>query len=761
MKRRKHRYRGYSKRTIVLFIALFCSLFFGLGYSLLGTSLDLSGMITVSEYDDTLYGVLAREGRKGVYAKKYTDAHLDSIDTSLSTKDIYYWHASNSTNANTINEMNNVIFADHCWQMFRTTDTGGVKLIYNGEAVNQQCLSSRGTHIGFSNTTTTTLSTDYYYSSQYYYDETNSTFGLKGIIDKGEIKEGYFTCKSTNAFDTCANLYMVVRLSSGNSYTVAPVRNNSPYSMYGKGYYNEVYNSLAHLGYMYNTIYPKKYFRPLKKTIYDDVYMYGPSNYYYGDGVTYNDGMYTLTNPFLSTWNNIINSASGYYTCRTSGSTSCASVYYIVGGTYAYGYKMTDGHMLNDYDNNIVLGQSIVDNGNGTYTISGDTITIKKSDWFNDHSNYVNYYLCEDGSSLCAEPRYITETDTISYDYYTVAPQLFGNSFSYNNGKYTLSTDKGSVWKLDENEAKTFIENHHYTCFNDNGECSTIYYVYYMFYDGDLAYIELNDGKSVEDALNEMLYNDDVNNYSSAIKIKSEAWYRQFLMPYSDYLEDFVFCSGRTEDTSHSNGWHPNGGVLTWSFDFNDYGLNCLNDTDRYSINNSKAKLDYPIGLIKLSEASLLGNDGLRNVGKSYWTSTIDGDNPNSNLIHCISNSGGTNTSCMMAADSGFRWVVSLKPGTKYLSGDGSTYHPYVIDNIQNTTFTIYYRYSNGGEAAPSYVGIYKPGEPFSIPSPTIENYDTMNHVVSGTKAPGNQSATVWYTYNGGSIIDPDTPLDP
>ena len=51
------------------------------------------------------------------------------------------------TNAMRILDKNNVLFAGQCWQMIRTTDTGGVKMIYNGEAEDGKCLDTRGTHV--------------------------------------------------------------------------------------------------------------------------------------------------------------------------------------------------------------------------------------------------------------------------------------------------------------------------------------------------------------------------------------------------------------------------------------------------------------------------------------------------------------------------------------------------------------------------------------------------------------------------------------
>ncbi len=72
---------------------------------------------------------------------------------------------------------NNVLFADKCWKIVRTTDTGGVKLIYNGEytAANKCNNTGTTTQINEGNTTTfkfntfnSTLAADsYMYNSAY------------------------------------------------------------------------------------------------------------------------------------------------------------------------------------------------------------------------------------------------------------------------------------------------------------------------------------------------------------------------------------------------------------------------------------------------------------------------------------------------------------------------------------------------------------------------------------------------------------------
>ena len=141
--------------------------------------------------------------------------------------------------------------------------------------------------------------------------------------------------------------------------------------------------------------------------------------------------------------------------------------------------------------------------------------------------------------------------------------------------------------------------------------CSSIYYVYYT---NSLwaYYITLTGGKSVSDALNEMLYANDVNKYDSTIKAYIDSWYENNLASYEDKLEDTVFCNDRS--ISKLNGWNPNGGDATQYLQFKNYStsnksLVCANENDKFTVesSNGNGALIYPIGLLSVPELSLAG----------------------------------------------------------------------------------------------------------------------------------------------------------
>ena len=80
----------------------------------------------------SLYDVLKDEEMNVGLVKKYSGTHRDSLNIA-GDKDIYYYRAETNDDVNKILNKNNVLFGNYCWQIIRTTDMGGVRLLYNGE----------------------------------------------------------------------------------------------------------------------------------------------------------------------------------------------------------------------------------------------------------------------------------------------------------------------------------------------------------------------------------------------------------------------------------------------------------------------------------------------------------------------------------------------------------------------------------------------------------------------------------------------------
>ena len=265
---------------------------------------------------------------------------------------------------------------------------------------------------------------------------------------------------------------------------------------------------------------------------------------------------------------------------------------------------------------------------------------------------------------------------------------VFGNSFTYSNGTYKLTSTKTiATWSSGYNT----INNNHYTCMSTGTSCTELYYVYYT--DSSTAYyILLFGGRSVEDALDDMLNS---NSSDSIVKSYIDNWYEKNLINYANDLEDTVFCNDRT--ISSLGGWDPNGGSTSEDLTFKNVlngvmpsnkSLVCPRENDSFSVSNVNAKLKYPIGLLSSPELVLsgyMGGDHYFNNGEYVWTGSPATFMVSFRGIGIVDNTseygwdlGTIDTG--VGDKKGVRPSVSLKPNIKYISGDGSFTNPFVIE---------------------------------------------------------------------------------
>lgn len=683
------------KKRMIMSTIILLVVFLSVGYSAFTTNLGISGTLNVSKYDRTLYGVLKKAANVGIYAKEYTGSHQDTM-AGVGSEKIYYWYGPDGIDETPILNMNNVIFANHCWQMIRTTDTGGVKIIYNGEPENGQCLNTRDSHAGYSYINTQYLNTSYYYGTNYIYDKTNKLFSLTGTVTTGTIQVGQYTCLSTSQTGTCSTLYLVHKLVNDSywskQYDVMIITPDSNYAQFGKMYFNQdAYYSPSSVGYMYNKVYSIS----SKDRLTED--MLSPlglkTTYYFADSYDYNvtnASKYTLTNPYKVSSENDYSSLVGKYTFGNTSSTySYKDIYYIaaVDGTWAYYIKLSDGNNLAYYNSTYTYGDSYTDSGIGAYTINNPT-TITRSDYYSHYRNMTDKYICINGwgpnPNACtnilhtnSNPHYLRFEYVQSDNTYK-----FASSFTYDSGSgtYTLNNDNVTFWDVVDSNNITSLATHHYTCWNTTGECNTISYISDSA-SGSLHYINLTDGKDVETALNEMLLGNDVNQNDSTIKKAIDAWYKNYMTDYTSQLEDTIFCNDRSINSL--SGWDPDGGSVASTYlQFKNYNVNgdlsCTNTTDKFSMSNSNARLTYPVGLLTSSEAYLLNKSTLRKTGYDYWLASPQHVHLYVPNVYTINTSGDFKGA--ISNTNGVRPVVSLKPGTEYVSGTGSMEDPYVIE---------------------------------------------------------------------------------
>ncbi len=677
------------------FLALF--LFIGIGYSALNTNLNILGSIKLlsKTEDGILYDVLKRENQRNGLAELYSGEHQDNINSELSNKPIYHWYAKNDSDKQEIINKSNVLFANHCWQMYRTTDSGGIRMIYNGESTEDKCLDNRGKHIGYYDDYWPYYNSGTYFGDDYVYDSSTRSFKLSGNLyaldfDYYDFQSavGKYSCDSTSESATCKTPFLTLyRSLNYGQITAIKLSDNINYYVIGNARYMDqpFRYSISNVGYMFNND-DKTDGRVVmnSKMLVNDASLF--TSFYYSDELEFDGNNYKLIDPFqVSSADEFVNLA-GKYTLRQRGidSTSYEAFYIVEADNDSMrNIRLSGGKSIEDVGVDYYFSNEITENGDGTYTLNNPT-KINVLDYYYEYNNANNKYSCGEGLTTCENPWYIYDSNAYKFNYYEKSKTIkFSNSFTWDstNQKYVLSDDKITKWRFDDVGE---LNNHHYTCLDNIDSCSQIYYVYRVN-DNALYYLKLYSGNNINDKLNSLLNDDAVNEKGSIIKLTIDDWYKRNLLSYTNYLEDSIYCADRT--ISDYAGFDYNGGDVTKDIKFgNSSGLICNNITDRFSTSNAKAKLEYPIALANSKEMEMLSYDKktpfivpspyyLMNA-YSYFPMRVE--NNEKDIRMNIVNTDGTIFSDV--GNYGFRPVITLKPGTKYSAGDGSKENPYVVE---------------------------------------------------------------------------------
>ena len=184
------------------------------------------------------------------------------------------------------------------------------------------------------------------------------------------------------------------------------------------------------------------------------------------------------------------------------------------------------------------------------------------------------------------------------------------------------------------------------------------------------------------------------NTNDSTIKTAIDTWYASNMTSCTNKLEDTPYCNDRI--IYQLNGWNSNGGDITSYLYFNAFGrtqspytpsLTCnTNDAFTVSASNGNGKLTYPVGLLTADEIRLAGGKRDSNNSTYYlytnqywWSGSPDYFNVGNAVEFGVFSSGALSNGFVGGAR-GVRPAVSLKPGTKFSSGDGSYTDPYVVE---------------------------------------------------------------------------------
>ena len=323
---------------------------------------------------------------------------------------------------------------------------------------------------------------------------------------------------------------------------------------------------------------------------------------------------------------------------------------------------------------------------------------------FNENYNspaYVGYMY-----GAVYTPEYIEDITTLT------GSIVFGNDITYNTStktytlKDTYTLTNPSNWS---SEYSTIASKYHYTCFTSSNSCTNVNYID-LIGDNSLEYFTLSNGKNHLDILKEMLDNS-TNENSSTIKTIIDDWYANYMVNYTSYLEDTVFCNDRSyNEYLSSNGWNKdhsndynsegmppflvfNGGNRLFMTETVNPTLVCKNKNDKFTVSTGigNGDLTYPVGLITADEMVYAGASKGSNDTFYLYNSN------DSWSLSPFAFSGGGAREFSLRSDGyllggdvrigrGVHSVVSLKPGIPISGGDGTASSPYVIGITTNSS---------------------------------------------------------------------------
>ena len=204
------------------------------------------------------------------------------------------------------------------------------------------------------------------------------------------------------------------------------------------------------------------------------------------------------------------------------------------------------------------------------------------------------------------------------------------------------------------------------------------------------------------------LVNNRKNTTNSTIKDKIDTWYTQNMTSYTKYLSTTaVYCNDRTEQTSGTyNTGDSKFYYAPYARAFTNYAptYDCTETSDAFSVDNTSAKLTYPIALMTADEIMRAGGKGGTDLtspyawyylnsangsitGSEWWwlLSPNDWDDVGDAGVFSVygSSTPGRLSYSYVDGRGGVRPAVSLKSCVKTSGGDGSANAPYTIEETE------------------------------------------------------------------------------
>lgn len=213
---KKKRYKEFMALLITSLVVIPITV-----YAICSYDIDLSSSVNI--HDEPYLKDFLIENYPDRFTK-YEGLVTDEVGKTVEASNVYF--ATSQTN-------NNVIFGNFCWQIYRTTEQGGAKLIYNGVVVNGTC-PTRSSYtertIGsskYSSVNNSIAYVGYMYNKVYvknnnsYYNNnqygTNVTYedGMYTLVNPSNIRDNNhrFTCIESDDPLTCEKVVYYYRYS--------------------------------------------------------------------------------------------------------------------------------------------------------------------------------------------------------------------------------------------------------------------------------------------------------------------------------------------------------------------------------------------------------------------------------------------------------------------------------------------------------------------------------------------------------------------
>lgn len=230
----------------------------------------------------------------------------------------------------------------------------------------------------------------------------------------------------------------------------------------------------------------------------------------------------------------------------------------------------------------------------------------------------------------------------------------------------------------------------------ETGDNSSIGTSAYNSKSADIKYVGYTYDKDTTDTIFTTMGNGQksATQVDSTIKKEIDTWYASNLVTYAKQLEDTPFYNERDYQTSTSDSSYkyfaPRVRIYGSSSSTSDTSnttikLSATNTEDVYSVSITKGNglLQYPIGLLTSDEALLSGvltynKSNYLYTGSTYWLLSPILYSNNA-VVSTIYSNGAFGIADESYREYGVRPVISLKSGTRFSEGDGTTGNPYKI----------------------------------------------------------------------------------